>query len=260
MSTPRAPKRIHTSYTKVADLIYTPPEWPQALKADVFRPKCAGPWPGVVLIHGGSWSMADNRWHMAFLARKLAKRGYVVMNVMYRGTPEFRFPAPVDDIREAVRWLRAHAAEYALNDDKLATYGFSAGGHLAAFVGLHEAETAVRAQAVVAASAPTVFTLYPENKTLEHFLGTTYAEKPEAFRDGSPISYVTSASPPVFQYHGTEDTTVSPKHSIHLKAALDAAGVRNELRWLPGRRHASVLLFARAAENAAIDFLDSVLR
>jgi acetyl esterase/lipase len=256
----KPPKRITTRYAKVPDVIYTPPDWPRALTADIYRPNGGGPWPGVVLIHGGSWSTSDNRWHMGYLARTLAARGYVVMNVTYRGTPEFHFPAPAEDVREAVRWLRAHAASYAVNADKLATYGFSAGGHLAAFVGLHDTEPAGRVQAVVAASAPTVFTLYPDNKTLERFLATTYLERPEAFSDASPITYVRPDSPPVFQYHGTKDTTVSPKHSIHLKAALDAAGVRNELLWLPGRGHASVLLFGRAAETAAIDFLDSVLR
>lgn len=260
MSNPLPPKRIDTSCVKAGDVVYTPPTWPLALRADIYRPKGIGPWPGAVLIHGGSWNTADNRWHMRFLARKLATRGYVVMNVTYRGTPDFHFPAAVDDVRAAIRWLRTHAARYALNADKIAVYGFSAGGHLAAFVGLHDTEPATRIQAIVAASAPTVFTLYPDNKILERFLDTTFAQKPELFSEASPIRYVTPNSPPVFQYHGTKDTTVSPTHSMHLQAALDAAGVRNELRWLEGRGHATVLLFARAAENAAIDFLDSVLR
>ena len=252
--------RVSTEYRKIADVTFTPSAWPKELKADIYQPKGEGPWPGVLLIYGGSWGSADHRWQMGLLARKLARRGFVVMNAEYRGLPEFRFPTPFDDMREALRWLRAHAADYHVKRAEIAAYGFSAGGHLAALLGTKPGPAEVRVQAVVAASAPTNLVLYPDGDILPHFLGGTIEENPAIYREASPITYVTADDPPFFLYHGTNDTTVSPGHSKSFKAALDRAGVRNELYWVKGRGHSTTLIFGGAAEDAAIDFLDRELR
>jgi acetyl esterase/lipase len=252
--------RVKTDYTEEENVIFSPAAWPKLLPADMYVPKGEGPWPAVLLIYGGSWSSSDHRWQMSGIARKLASRGYVVMNASYRGTPEFKYPAPLDDMREALRWLRSHAVEYHVNPDKVAAYGFSAGGHLAALLGTLDGPPEVRVQAVVAASAPTDLTLFPGGDILPRFLGATYAEDPELFREASPIAHVSSDDPPFFLYQGTADTTVSPEHSKAFHAALDRAGVRNELHWIEGRGHASMLLFNGAMEDQAIDFLDCVLR
>lgn len=259
-TTPSSGKSIETDYSRQTDVIYTPAGWPRALPADIYEPKGQGPWPAVLLIYGGSWSSRDHRWEMSRLARKLARRGFVVMNAAYRGTPEFQYPAPVDDLRQALHWLRTHAAEYRLEPDKIATYGFSAGGHLATLLGTLDGPPDVRVQAVVAASPPTDLTLFTGGDVLPLFLGATYAEKPELYREASPVTHVTPDDPPVFLYHGTDDHTVPPEHSKVFKAALDRAGVRNELHWVEGRGHGTMLWFNGAAEGAAIDFLDSVLR
>ena len=259
-STPPSAKRVDTDFTMISDVVFTPPGWPKALEADIYQPKGDGVFPGVLLIYGGSWSSADHRWQMKLLARKLARRGYVVMNATYRGTPEFKYPAPVDDLREALRWMRAHAADYHINSQKVATYGFSAGGHLAALVGVLDGPPEVQVQAIVAASAPADLTLYPGGEILPRFLGATYEENPGLYRDASPVSHVTPNSPPVFIYQGTDDKTVSPDHSRAIHAALDRAGVPNELRWVEGKGHAAMLLLAGDAEDAAVDFLDRTLR
>lgn len=255
-----SPNRMDTAYTKRIEIVYTPANWPAALKADLYQPKGSGPWPTVLLIYGGSWSSADHRWQMRLLARKLARRGFVVMNASYRGLPEFRYPAPVEDLREALRWLRAHASEYHLDPKKIATYGFSAGGHLAAQIGALDGPPEVRVQAVVAASAPTDFTLFPDDPTLARFVGASYANNPALFREASPVFHVTPDDPPVFIYHGTADKTVSPQHAKTFQAALERNSVRHELHWAPGRGHAGMLIFGGELENAAIDFLDEVLR
>lgn len=252
--------RVEVDYEVKRDVVYTPTGWPRALQADVYVPEGAGTFPGVLLIYGGSWSEADHRWQMKLLARKIAARGFVVMSAQYRGTPGARFPAPVDDLREALRWLHAHAGDYKVRADRLAVYGFSAGGHLAAFLGTNAEGAAPRPRAVVAASAPLDLTLFPTGEILPRFLGATYQERPELYRQASPITYVTAETPPFFLYHGTGDKTVSPEHTRVFKAALDRAGVRSEVRWLEGKGHASVLLFGGEAADEAIDFLDTVLR
>lgn len=252
--------RVDVEYEVTRDVVYTPAGWPKALQADVYVPKGAGTFPGVLLVYGGSWSEADHRWQMRLLARRIAARGYVVMSAQYRGTPEARFPAPVEDLREALRWMQAHATEHKVRADRLGVYGFSAGGHLAAFLGTNAEGNVPRPRAVVAASAPLDLTLFPTGEILPRFLGATYAERPELYRQASPITQVTGETPPFFLYHGTDDTTVSPEHTRVFKAALDRAGVRNEVRWLEGKGHATVLIFGGEAAEAAIDFLDGVLR
>ena len=251
---------VKTDYTKTSDVVYAPPEWPVALKADLYRPTGAGPWPAVVLIYGGNWDSKDHRWWMTLLARKLAKRGFVVLNVAYRGTPKFKYPAPVDDLRQALRWLRARAPELRLSPDRIAAYGFSAGGHLASLLGTLPAPPEERVQAVVAFSAPSDLTLFTGGEILPRFLGATFSEKPELFRDASPLTYVTADDPPFFLYHGTADTTVDPEHSRRFQAALERAGVPNDLLWVEGKGHAAMLFRAGAAEDAAVAFLDRTLR
>ncbi len=251
---------VRTGFSKQPEVIYTPAGWPAALPADIYLPKGTGPWPAVLLIYGGNWNADDHRWQMRLLARKLAGRGYVVMNAAYRGAPKFPYPAPVDDLQEALRWLRAHAGEYRLQPDRIATYGFSAGGHLAALLGMRAGVAEVRVQAVVAASAPSDLMLFSGGEILPRFLGATLAEKPDLYRAASSVTHATSDDPPVFLYHGTDDQTVSPEHSKVFKGALDRAGVRNELHWVEGRGHASMLIFNGPAEAAAINFLDAVLR
>lgn len=256
----RSPKAVETTYTHPAEVIYTPADWPQALHADLYCPEGPGPWPAVLLIYGGSWSASDHRWQMRPIAHKLARRGYVVMIAQYRGLPAYRYPAPVEDMRQALRWLRTQAATYRIDPGKVASYGFSAGGYLAALLGTADGPPEVRLQAVVAASAPTDLTLYPGGDILPRFLGTTYEQNPALYRSASPITYVSADDPPMFLYQGTDDKTVSPDHTKTFHAALDRAGVRNQVQWVEGRGHATTLIFGGAAEDAAISFLDDVLR
>jgi acetyl esterase/lipase len=259
-ASPAATSRIKTDYRVRKDTIYTPTHWALPLAADIYLPEGPGPNPGVLLVYGGSWSSTDHRWQMTLLARKLAQRGYVVMSARYRGTPEYRYPAPLDDLRQALRWLRGHASELRLRSDKVAIYGFSAGGHLAALVGV-TAETAdLRPQAVVAVSAPLDLTLDPTGTAIPRFLGATFAENPNLYREASPIAHVTQDDPPFFLYHGTNDKTVSPEHTRLFKAALDRAHVRNVIQWVEGRGHAAMLIRGGVTADAAIDFLDAVLR
>lgn len=243
------------TYTRTRNVVFTPPGWPEAVKADLYVPKGQGPFPGVLLIHGGAWSHRDNRWQMLGIARHLAERGYVVLNANYRGLPEWRYPAPVEDLKEAAKWLRTHAGENRMDPRRMATYGYSAGGHLAALIGFRE-----HFQAVVAGAAPTDLEFGGGGPIVEAFLGGTIQEIPQVYHEASPLFDVTARTPPVFQFQGTKDHTVSVEHTRMLHAALDAAGVKNEVRWVEGRTHVTAFLFSDGAKAAAIDFLDRTLR
>ena len=117
------------------DFVYTPAGWPQALQADLYKPAGSGPFPAVVMIHGGGWK-GRTRADMDEMSRQVAGHGYVVLNMSYRFAPRWHFPAQLQDVQQAVIWLRGHATELKIAEDKIATWGYSAGAHLAALAGV----------------------------------------------------------------------------------------------------------------------------
>ncbi len=249
------------------DVVYTPPGWPAALAADIHLPRQPGPRPAVLLVHGGGWEGRE-RSDMDGIAGRLAARGFVVMNVSYRFAPAHRFPAQLHDLQLATRWLRSNAARYAIDPARIGAFGYSSGGHLAALLGTVGAGEALdqphggkdaRLQAVVAGGAPLDLRKFTGGRLVPQFLGTTLAENPALFAAASPVTHVTPDDPPMFLYHGGGDTLVDVSHSQDMKRALDAAGVRAELRVVPILGHVPTFLLARGTENEAMDFLTAIL-
>lgn len=241
------------------DVTYTPASWPSPLRADVFYRPGAPPAPAVLLVHGGSWKADGARWSMNGIARKLAGRGYVVVNVTYRGVPGDLYPAPVEDLREAIRWMRRNAEVYGIDPRRIAIYGFSAGGHLAALVALKDGNPE-KVDAIVAGSAPFDLTLYPGGDIVPKFLGGTQKQVPGLFRTASPVNHVTRSSPPIFIYQGTDDDLVQPEHAVRMQAAYRKVGQNPEIHWMKGRSHVDGFLFSGNKVDEAIDFLDGVMK
>lgn len=243
------------------NIIYTPPDWPQPVHGDLYQPRfSAEPAPAVLLVHGGGWTGKDGRWQMNPIAGKLVKRGYVVLNVTYRLAPEWIYPAPVEDLQQAVKWMRANAAEHGIDSERIAAFGYSAGGYLASLMGLIEGPENARIKAIVAGSAPSDMTLYSGGTLVPQFLGGSLQEIPLRFHEASPVNYVTRSSPPMFIYHSTADELVRPDHAEAMIAALKANRVHHEAHWMHGRGHvASFLLPGRSVESA-MDFLDRQMK
>ncbi|SKB01206.1 Acetyl esterase/lipase [Prosthecobacter debontii] len=242
------------------DIVYTPPSWPQAIPADLYVPQGPGPWPGVLLIHGGSWANTDRRSDMEGIAEHLARRGYVVLNATYRLAPEAIYPAQLHDLQQALRYLRAHAAELHLRADRLAAFGYSAGGQLAAQLGAVNGPASLRIQAVVAGGAPTDLRRFPRSPIVAAYLGGSLAEKPSLHAEASPVTHLDPSDPPVFLYHGTRDTLVPPDQTTRYAAALAQAGIPHELVWQKGRGHVGAFLAYGEILDEAIGFLDRHLR
>lgn len=262
------PAPVETRYDIRKDVTYTPADWPQALLADLYVPEGKGPFPAVLVIHGGGWENGD-REQVQSIAERVAERGYVVMNVTYRLAPAYRFPAPVYDLQQAVRWLHGHAAEYQVDAAHIGAFGYSAGAHLAAMLGTISTGDPLdkpyggdktRVQAVVAGGTPTDLRKFPGGTLVPQFLNTTLQQKPELYALASPITHITKDDPPFFLYHGGMDMLVPVDHAEDMKAALDAAGVPAELYILHGREHVTAFLTDWGAVNAALDFLDRTLR
>lgn len=239
------------------EVVYTPPTRPTALKADVVKQRGAAAAPAVLLIHGGAWHMRDNRWHMRGLARKLAARGYVVVNATYRGTPRFRHPAALEDMSDALCWMRGHAAAEGINPDRIAVWGYSSGAHLAALVGMNPRN---HVKAIVAGAGPMDLTLYQDEPLVPTYLGAVGREIPAKFRAASPVHRFHPDCPPVFLYHGTADKLVPPVHSVSMLAVCRKSGVPCELYLVSGKGHIATFLMGNTAVARAMDFLDEILR
>lgn len=254
--------RVQRDIAMARDLIYTPPGWPQALSADLYRPEGAGPFPAVIMVHGGGWK-ARTREDMTRLARAVARRGYVVMNVSYRLAPQWTFPAPLEDLQQAVLWLRARAREHGVDARRIGAWGYSAGAHLAALLAVTGPTDryfvdGARVQAVVAGGTPVDLRYYKEGPLINGLMGVAYERDPERWRNASPVALVSADDPPMFLYHGTLDFTVGVENARAMQAALHAAGVPVELYLYRGLEHFATFFLSPVAR--AVDFLDRHLR
>jgi acetyl esterase/lipase len=231
---------------------FTPPGRPP-LYAEVQIPRGEGPFPAVLLIHGGGW-IGGEPADMASLADALARQGFVTVNMAYRLAPEHRHPAQVEDVATALAWMRAEADRLQLEPARIGLWGYSAGAHLAALVS-GRLPAAERPQAVVAGGLPADLRRYPRSPLIAKLMGTARDADPTGWADASPLHHVDAQMPPTFLYHGSWDWVVGAVNAREMKAALDAQGVRNELYLIHGYGHFAAFLWHRGSERAATDFL-----
>jgi acetyl esterase/lipase len=222
---------------------------------DLYLPKDGkGPFPAVVYIHGGGWV---NGGKNAFerQAAYMATKGFVGACIEYRLSGEAKFPAAIYDSKAAVRWLRANAAKYQVNPNKIGAAGGSAGGHLVALLGTSwkvkelegaggNAGVSSRVQAVAAFNPVTDFVSIGKatgagaGKAVSDFLGANYAQNPGRWAEASPMTYVDADSAPTLFLHGDADTTVPYRQSVDMRDKLKAAGVYTDLFTGKGAKHA----------------------
>jgi acetyl esterase/lipase len=255
----------------------------QKLLLDMARPKEGGPYPLVVLMHGGAWrygSRADlsrngrdvNGKSLPSIIDTVAAHGYVAVSVGYRLAPKYKFPAQLEDVRTALDFLRDHAKEYDIDPDRIAVGGFSAGAHLALLEGLEDprvkgdnGDTPPRIKAIISFFGPTDLSLYKASPGLEdaYFVpvfGKNGKIAPVVYKEASPITYVSRDDPSVLLVHGTFDFIVPIIHSEHLYKKLKDAGVDVEMITVPGAGHGWGGATATKTTLDAIKFLDEHLK
>lgn len=235
----------------VETLVYTPAEWPEPLLADVYQPQGGGPFPGMLLVHGGGWE-GRSREDMDRLARYFVGQGYVVMNVSYRFAPEARYPAQVHDLQQAMHWLHREADRLRLDTGRIAAFGYSAGAHLVSLMALSAGTdndldrpwggVKTRPAAVVAGGAPMDLRKYRGGRLVPQLLGGRIDEIPEAFAAASPVTRVHRGAPPFLLFHGNRDTLVTIDHAEEFVAALSAEDVPVSLERQAGRGHVLTFL------------------
>ncbi len=252
----KAPRSYEISAV-TRDISFTPQAWSEDLKADLYLPEREGSLPVVITIHGGGWS-GRSRADMTAIAEKLVTRGYAVFNISYRFAPEYTYPAQLHDVQQALRWLDNNAGRYNLDRKRINTWGYSSGAHLAALVAAYDADNsrlpAIRS--TVTGGIPADLTRYSSSPIIIPFIGADRHEKPEVYRDASPISHVSADHPPVFLYHGKLDALVEVEQSIDYHQKLEAKGVEAELYLHRLWGHFAMFLLGGDAEAEAIKFLD----
>jgi len=211
----------------------------QTLLLDIFEPANNDglPRPAIILIHGGAWTSFDKST-MRQLAQFFAVAGFVAIPVDYRLFHDDlnRWPAQLDDVQHAVRWVRANSGKYNVDRNHIGAYGHSAGAQLALMLGMVEtrdnsdpavAKYSSKVQAVVEASGPVDFIMQQDDdgkRFLTSFLGADLTKHPDVWRDASPISHVAKSNAPILIIHGTRDEMVPFAQAEALNDALKKAG------------------------------------
>lgn len=229
--------------------------------------------PAVLVIHGGGWQGGNKDIHLREV-RQLAERGYVAVSVGYRLAPRHHFPAAIEDCKCAVRWLRAHAAEWEVDPQRIGAMGFSAGAHLALLLGTTDENDGLegeggwpdqssRVQVVVSFAGPTnLLAELPEISVpiVEAFLGGPASEMAERYRLASPVALVDATDAPALLFQGTVDELVPYTQAIELAEAMTQAGVPGRVELLVGAGHGWSPREAERTLDAAAAFLDEHLQ
>jgi acetyl esterase/lipase len=263
---PTEPVRRTDGVRHYVGLTYAATAGYRPLQLDLWVPDAAEPPPLVVWIHGGGWMIGDRRYLPETLRPDqlfdaLVAAGLAVATIDYRLALEAPFPAQLHDAKAAIRYLRAHADELGISTERIGVWGESAGGHLAALVGLTGSRSELEGSiGVVGPSSavdvvvdwygPADFTTMPRMTPPPHIVAklepamhtppedTLVAGLDDAARAAaSPITHVTPDAPPFLLVHGTADWLVPYAQSEQLHAALTCAGVDCRLEPVEGAQH-----------------------
>lgn len=237
---------------------------------DVYLAKSDTPTPAVIFIHGGGWRAGSKKGVPGWLMRFVNDSKLSVVSVEYRFTDVAIHPAQVNDCLRAIQFVRQNAKNWNIDASLLGVTGGSAGGHLSAYVALHDdiAETtsndlveqqSSRVACAVSFAGPTDWSLlgiiehrHPAYRQLIGYEpGTPAAElKAELVKDVSPISFVSNDDPPIMQVHGDKDDLVPLEHASNLHEQLQSAGVNSELVVISGGNHGVAGAGDHVAERA----------
>jgi acetyl esterase/lipase len=210
------------------------------LLLDLYKPKqMQKPAPGLIFVHGGSWS-GGNRKIYGFYCQHFAEKGYVAATIDYRLSGEAPFPAAIQDVKCAIRWMRANAAKLGVDPNKIGLVGGSAGGHLvllASYANTDDPElegtggnpgVSSRVQSVVDLYGPVTLWAGKSGRrtsVLKFMGGKSTEEAPDLYAKASPFNHLTKDAPPTLILHGTVDELVSIAQSDKLAAKLGELGV-----------------------------------
>ncbi len=211
--------------------------------------------PALVIVHGGGWRGGSKSVSVyQKMMVDYAQLGYVTININYRLLDEAEFPACIEDVKTAVRWLRAHAEEYQVDPNRIGAYGHSAGAHLAMMLAMAPDtaglegegwnEYSSRVNVAAAGSPPTE-------------LGR---DTPMAKKEWWPIGYIAGDHSPLFLIQGTEDPVVRPELTNDFVEKMEAAGADIKYTKLEGGHGVAYAEQLDVTEPALVEFFAKHLK
>ena len=236
-----------------------------ALLMDVYYPDEPNGY-GVIYISGSGWHapLAYNAralkesGQVKQYAKPLVEVGYVVFAVTHRAAPRFKYPAAVEDVQRAVRYIRYNAKKYTINPERIGGVGGSSGGHLISMLGVLNGDgnpdgpdpvnqVSAKLNCIVARAAPTDFIAFAKGggaATIASFMGMRFPKNAkkgmvefDEYWQASPINHISPDDPPILLMHGDKDETVPLEQSVEMEKALGQAGVKTKLLRVPGGGH-----------------------
>ena len=266
------------AFRKLADIPFAQVA-DRELLLDLYLPRDDKPAPLIVYVHGGAWR-AGSKDSMPL--NGLVEGGYAVASVEYRLSPEARFPAQVHDIKAAIRFLRAKQAEYGYDAGKIAISGSSAGGHLAALVGVTNGHAKLEGavgenlgqssdiQAIVSYYGASNFETILKQSTphglgvripaLQLLLGAQPEKNTEAARLASPVAHVDRNDPPLLLLHGDQDPQMPVNQSIELEGKYAQMDLPVALEFVHGAAHGGKRFYDEERNRVVVEFLAKHLR
>ena len=241
------------------------------LRGDLYLPARdqTGTSAAVVLVYGGSWRSSDKTQQRVY-GLALAKAGFVCLATDYRWSTEAKWPAQMDDVRTAVRWLRAHTTEFNIDPARIAVSGNSSGGHLALMVATVDEGSSLASRRNAAwgeysSDVSAVCAFYPptnlyglddesNDDSVITLLGADATK--DDHEKASPITFASGNFPPVLLLSGSDDERVPIAHTYELHKALAKAGNTVELHVFAGQGHAfdADRDLARVSATIMVDF------
>jgi len=263
----------------------------QAQKLDIYLPEEGdGPYPVILSIHGGAFKSGDKGDGQVNAMLEGLKRGYAVVSVNYRLSGEAIWPAQIQDVKAAIRWIRANSKQYKLNSGKIAAWGGSAGGHLSAMAGTSgnvkeledlsqgNADQSSRVQAVVDWFGPTDFLKMDEqakeskvanpqvhsipDSPESQLIGKNLQDAPDLVKAANPETYISKDDPPFFIQHGLNDPLVPYPQSVNFAKKLEQTLGKEKvtLELIPGTGHGGPNFQTKENIDKVFAFLDKYLK
>ncbi len=235
------------------DIVYKTADGKPIL-GDIYIPEKSGPKAAVLVVHGGGWT--NKAGDMKGICKDLAKSGFVVFRIDYRLAPDSRYPKSVEDVRDAIKWLKQNSGEFEVNPEKMAAWGYSAGANLILLAGL---DPKMGLKAIVSGGTPADLTAWPNSPLVFKFIGSALADKPEVWKLASPVNHVEDRSPPVFLYHGEWDHVVEHEQMEKMRKALESKKISVQTHTVSYMGHLAVYVFSQESIDLGIKFLNTHL-
>lgn len=262
-----------------------------ALKMDILKPETKEKLPVVIYVTGGGFINA-NKDNYAQQRMEIAEAGYVVASIEYRVAPTAIFPEPLEDLKAAVRYLKANAEKFNINSDEIALMGSSAGGYLVAMAGTsndtrqfdkgEHLDQISNVQAVIDLyglsdltkvgdgfseqvqklhkSPAATESLWVNGSPVFTGVDATIQDVPDKATKANPISYINENTPPFLLMHGDKDTVVSPKQTEILHKALVEKGIESTRYVVKNAKHGGQYWAQPEVVQTIIEFLDKHLK